>query len=148
MYTVGHSNRSLREFLEILDYCDVSIIVDVHRFPTSRKFPYFKKEVLQAELPRHAVGYVWLGKELGGYRNGGYLKYMSSMEFSRGISRLVRIIELVRRGYVAVMCVERFWFKCHRRFIADALIRHGYEVVHVVDAGREVCHKFRGVGIK
>jgi len=131
-----------------LDYYDVSVIVDVRRFPTSRKFPHFRKEVLQAELPRHAVGYIWLGEELGGYRSGGYLKYMSSREFSWGISRLVRIIELVRRGYVAVMCVERFWFKCHRRFIADALIRRGYEVIHVVDAGREVRHKFRGYGIK
>ena len=131
-----------------MDYYDVSVIVDVRRFPTSRKFPHFRKEVLQAELPRHAVGYIWLGEELGGYRSGGYLKYMSSREFSWGISRLVRIIELVRRGYVAVMCVERFWFKCHRRFIADALIRRGYEVIHVVDAGREVRHKFRGYGIK
>ena len=148
MYTIGHSSRSLREFLEILDYYDVSVIVDVRRFPTSRKFPHFRKEFLQAELPGHAVGYVWLGEELGGYRSGGYLKYMSSREFSRGLSRLVRIIELVRRGYVAVMCVERFWFKCHRRFIADALIRRGYEIIHVIDAGREVRHKFRGYGVK
>ncbi len=148
VYTVGHSNRSLKEFLNVLKYYEVAVVIDVRRFPTSRKFPHFRREVLQTELPKHAIGYVWLGKELGGYREGGYLKYMNTEEFSQGFNKLTRIIELVKRGYVAIMCMEKFWFRCHRRFIANALAGHGYEVIHIIDTGKEVKHKLRKYRIK
>jgi len=91
---------------------------------------------------------VWLGEELGGYREGGYLSYMRTEEFLRGLEKLMRIIELVRRGYVAIMCMERFWFRCHRRFIANALAERGYEVIHIIDVGKEVKHKLRKYVLK
>jgi len=143
VYTLGHSNRGLGEFLELLKYYNIVVVADVRRFPTSRLFPYFRRELLRMELPKHSVGYIWLGEKLGGYREGGYLRYMESEDFRKGIQELINIIELVRRGYVAIMCMEKYWFRCHRRFIANALVKMGYDVVHVIEVGKEFKHRYR-----
>ncbi len=148
VYTIGHSNREFSEFTELLASYDVSVVVDVRRFPTSRKFPQFKLEFLKTNLPKHGIGYVWLGDKLGGFRAGGYLNYMKSREFSEGMKELLKIVELVKKGYVAVMCMEKLWFRCHRRFIADTLVNLGYEVMHIIDAGRVAKHKLRVVNEK
>jgi uncharacterized protein (DUF488 family) len=70
IWTIGHSNRSLATFLELLNDHGIEALVDVRSFPTS-KIEHFKKEQMEKWLPKHGVEYLWFGKELGGYRHGG-----------------------------------------------------------------------------
>jgi len=75
IWTIGHSNRSINTFLELLSEHGNQVLVDVRSFPTS-KVEHFKKEKMEKWLPHHGIEYVWLGKELGGYRRGGYKRHM------------------------------------------------------------------------
>ena len=139
IYTIGHSNRSLQEFIKLLKKYNIKRIIDVRRFPTSRHVPHFKKEVLERELPKQNIEYYWLGDLLGGFRPGGYIKYMETEEFSKGLRKLLEIAG--REGRTAIMCRERLWFKCHRRFISDRLVELGYKVIHIIDDERTYEHK-------
>lgn len=140
-YTIGHSNRSLKDFISILKSYGVKAVVDVRRFPTSRKFSYFKKEVLEEELRKNGLKYLWLGESLGGFRDGGYKEYSRTKEFKLGVEKLM---EVVNKETTAILCSELLWFKCHRRFIADELTNLGYEVIHIIDERRAVVHKPKG----
>ncbi len=144
IYTVGHSNRTLDEFLRILRKYGIVLVVDVRRWPTSRRVPWFRKENLEKVLAEQGIRYVWLGELLGGYRPGGYENYMKTAEYARGIEQLVQLVNSVQDGYPAVMCRERLWFRCHRRFIADTLTELGFEVIHIIDEDRTYRHRKRG----
>ncbi|OYT28683.1 MAG: hypothetical protein B6U95_03705 [Thermofilum sp. ex4484_82] len=145
VYTIGHSNRSLKDFIEILNYYRIGVVIDIRRFPTSSKYPHFKKEVLKAELENKGISYVWLGEELGGFRSGGYRQYMKSEEYKAGIRKLSKIIiDSSKKGLkIALMCSEKLWFKCHRRHISDTLLGMGYSVVHIIDKEKTYVHKTR-----
>jgi len=153
IYTIGHSSRSIDEFIELLKRYGVELVVDVRRSPTSRRYPHFNREALRSELAKHGIGYVWLGMQLGGWRKlkreaaGGclrspgfraYVEHMKTEEFRRAASTLLR---LARKYRVAVMCSERLYFRCHRYFLSDWLLVHGAEVYHIVDAGEVRRHK-------
>lgn len=139
IFTIGHSNRSLEEFLKPLKDHQIEIIVDVRRFPTS-KFEHFKKEGLEENLNINGIEYLHL-PQLGGFR-GGYLKYTESQGFKEGLKKLM---DLATQKQVAIMCSERLWFRCHRRFIADELTRKGMKVIHLIN-GRKYEHKLRDKG--
>jgi len=132
IYSLGTSNRTPGEFLDLLRSLDVELVVDVRRFPSSR-FQHFKREELVMLLEGEGFGYIYLGQELGGYRSGGYQSYLSTGEFKRGLERLE---ELARERRVAFLCAERFPWRCHRRFIGRELEREGWQVVHVIDENR------------
>jgi len=132
VYTVGHSRRSFREFLEMLKAYGVKTLVDVRRFPKSRRVPWTESSTLKKLLEGEGITYVWLGDLLGGFRSGGYKAYMETEDYKKGLEKLVHIIDS-SSGPTAVMCKEKLWFKCHRRFIADSLTLLGYEVVHIID---------------
>jgi len=83
IWTIGTSNRGLEEFLSLLEAYQIEAIVDVRRFPTS-KHKHFKQENLEASLNRSGIDYHHV-IELGGYRKGGYKKYMETEEFERGL---------------------------------------------------------------
>ena len=140
IYTIGHSNRHLKEFVDILRAYNISAVADVRRFPTSRKFPHFSREILQSVLSILGIEYYWLGKELGGYRSGGYEKHVNSDEFLAGIDKL---LALAREKVVAIMCAESLWFRCHRRFIADYLVRNNINIIHIFDERRAYPHKLK-----
>lgn len=144
VYTIGHSNRELGEFLRLLRDYSIRMVVDVRRFPTSRRFPHFNREILAEALAREGISYVWLGDLLGGFRKGGYERYMETADFERGLARLLEV--LGREKGVAIMCRERLWFKCHRRFIADRLVERGYRVVHIIGPGKTYVHKGKARG--
>ncbi len=71
IYTIGHSNRSFEEFVKILLSYKISTVIDVRRFPTSKKYPHFERKYLENKLLEHGIKYYWLGELLGGYRDGG-----------------------------------------------------------------------------
>ncbi|MEM5828483.1 MAG: DUF488 domain-containing protein [Candidatus Aenigmatarchaeota archaeon] len=117
VFTIGHSNRKIEEFIELLKKHSVKILVDIRRFPSSRKFPWFNKDSLRDILKEYGIEYIHL-EELGGYREGGYENYMKTEEFKKGFKKL---IELINKDIVCIMCAERFYWKCHRRFIIKKL---------------------------
>lgn len=139
IFTIGHSNRSFDDFLKVLKHYKIELIIDVRRFPKSRKFPHFDKEFLESELEKHGIGYLHL-PELGGYRKHGYKAFSETEEFEKGIRRL---ISEVKSKSAAIMCAELLFWKCHRRFIADKLCERGYEVLHIFDEKRISEHRRR-----
>jgi len=132
VWTIGHSNRSIETFLELLREHNIQILVDVRSFPTS-KIEHFKREEMEGWLPEHGIDYVWLGKELGGYRRGGYRKHMKTKLFKEGIKRLLETAALEK---TCIMCMEPNPKYCHRRFIAAHLERKGVKVIHVITKGQ------------
>ena len=142
VYTVGHSNRRLEEFLDILKSYNIRVLVDVRRFPKSRKFPHFNRDILKSALEKEGIVYYWLGDLLGGFRTGGYERYMKTEEFKDGIRKIMNII--LKSPSVAIMCKEKFWFRCHRKFISNVLVKEGIEVIHIVDKEKTYTHpKYR-----
>ena len=131
--TIGHSNRSIDTFLEFLSEHEIQILVDVRSFPTS-KIEHFKREEMEKWLPEHGIEYVWLGKELGGYRRGGYKRHMRTKLFREGTKQLLEIAEAER---ACIMCMEVKPKHCHRRFISAHLERKGVKVIHIIAKGQK-----------
>ncbi len=138
VYTVGHSNRSLEAFISILKKYGIEVVIDVRRFPMSRKYPWFNREEMCKALANHGIKYIWLGDLLGGYRNGGYEKYMETDDFRVGIKKL---LDLIQKYTAAIVCCEKFWFRCHRRFISDILKGLSFNVIHIIDNDKVYTHK-------
>lgn len=153
IYTVGHSSRSLEEFLSLLRAWEIRSLVDVRTAPSSRFRPHFNRENLQGELARIGVEYFWL-KELGGFRRGGlsgspntglrspgfraYADYMLTEEFSGAIRKL---LEIAGEGRTAIMCAEALYFRCHRRLISDFLVANGVAVFHISTEYKILTHE-------
>ena len=147
VWTVGHGTRSTSELIDILRGARVQTIVDVRRFPGSRRHPQFAREALDASLQQAGISYVWRGEELGGRRSRSsaptrhpawrndafqaYADYMDSSAFRAALDALVA--DARRRVRNAVMCAETLWWRCHRRLIADALAVQGVQVIHLID---------------
>jgi uncharacterized protein (DUF488 family) len=129
IYSIGTSNRLFDEFLELLLKYYIQTVVDVRSFPTS-KFIYFGREHLEKKLPEKGIIYKYLGKELGGFRKGGYINYMKTEFFNEGIKKLE---DIGRTITTAFFCAERFPWNCHRRWIAEELIRRGWKVIHIIE---------------
>lgn len=132
IYTLGTSRRTIEEFIKILRKYDIKTVIDVRRFPTS-KFPHFKKEIFQKQLEENKINYVYLGNELGGYRKNGYENYTGTEEFKKGLEK---IVELSKKENVVIVCCEKFYWKCHRRFIAEELVKKGEKVVHIIEENK------------
>ncbi len=143
IYTVGHSTRSLDEFLALLDGHGIRTLADVRTVPKSRRHPQFVREALAESLDRAGVRYVHL-PELGGLRRPrrdspndgwrnesfrGYADYLATEEFQSGLARLLALAE---EGTVAAMCTEAVPWRCHRSLLADALLVRGVPVEHIV----------------
>ena len=133
IYTVGTSNRSLEEFLEILRHWSMGQVVDVRRFPTSSRFPWFKGENLARVLAEKGLEYIPMGKELGGYRKGGYEAYTWTESFKRALDHLER---LALQKPTVIICAEVLPWKCHRLFISRALEERGWRVIHLLNRKR------------
>lgn len=133
MWTIGHSNRSINTFLELLNEHKIQALVDVRRFPTS-KIEHFKREEMEKWLPENGIKYVWLGKDLGGYRRGGYKKYMRTNLFMKGVKRL---LEIARNKRTCIMCMEVNPRYCHRRYISARLEYKKVKVIHIIEKGQK-----------
>jgi uncharacterized protein (DUF488 family) len=146
VWTIGHSNVALERFVGLLEAHEISMIMDVRRYPGSRRHPHFSGSALATSLPREGIGYMHL-PELGGRRTAhadskntawrhpafrGYADYMETPDFSTGLERL-RGVAATQRA--AIMCAEALWWQCHRGLIADALKAAGHRVLHITAAG-------------
>lgn len=148
--TVGHSNRPLGEFLDMLRDAQVGMVIDVRSFPRSRSNPVFNTDRLPGDLAAVQIGYRHV-PDLGGRRNRqpgvdpalnalwrvqsfhNYADYALGETFGQA---LAEIVALGRTQRLALMCAEAVWWRCHRRIIADYLIASGHEVGHLMGAGR------------
>jgi uncharacterized protein (DUF488 family) len=132
IWTIGHSNRSIDTFLELLGQYRIQVLVDARSFPTS-KIEHFKREQMEKWLPEHGIEYAWLDKELGGYRRGEYKRHMRTKLFRDGIKLLLEIAKTKR---TCIMCMEVKPKYCHRRFISAHLERKGVKVMHIIGKGQ------------
>lgn len=132
IYTLGTGRRSEEDFVEILHAYGIQAFIDVRSLPRS-SVKIFTRESLEKILSREGIAYVFMGKELGGFRKGGYPAYVITDDFSRGIDML----ESVARAKISVIvCAEHFPWKCHRKWIAREMQRRGWEVDHIIDKGK------------
>jgi uncharacterized protein (DUF488 family) len=156
IYTLGHSTRTLAELLTLLKEFSIDLLADIRSFPASKRHPQFNKENLESALPENGIEYVWLGKELGGYRKKlnpasphtalrspgfrNYADYMTgASDFQAGISRLLDLAETKRLAY---MCAELLWWRCHRSLVSDYLAAcRGVEVIHILKSGKTEPHR-------
>ncbi len=149
--TIGHSNRTWRDFLEILRAHRVKRVIDVRSIPRSRHNPQFNREILPAKLRAARIGYVHLRK-LGGLRHArrdspnmgwrnasfrGFADYMQTAEFETGLHRLMKLAAQKRS---AIMCAEAVPWRCHRSLIADALTVRGIQVDDIMSMKRSQVH--------
>jgi uncharacterized protein (DUF488 family) len=144
VYTIGHSTRRLEELIGILKNFKIEVLVDIRHFPHSKHNPQFNKEVLERELIKENIEYIWLEK-LGGFRRGGYLEFTKTGEFKEGLEELIKI---VKNKLTAIMCAEILWFKCHRRFVSDELKKIGFEVFHIYNKNKIQDHSLKENKIK
>lgn len=149
-YTIGHSNRSVAEFAQMLQDAAVRLVVDVRSFPRSRSNPDYNQDDLPANLAPFGIDYLHL-PDLGGRRpandeipehlNGlwrnrsfhNYADYALGDAFGKALDALIAHGLQTR---LAMMCSEAVWWRCHRRIIADHLLLRGHAVTHLMGAGR------------
>ena len=156
LYTVGHSTRSPEELIEVLRSADIELVVDVRRFPGSRRNPHFAREAMEVWLPETSFTYDWRGEELGGrrhgapagrsrhigWRNSGFQAYADHMDSHEFQTALEQLMQDCSNAAVAVMCAETLWWNCHRRLISDAAVAlHDCEVIHLTNAKQHQPHK-------
>ena len=132
IFTFGTDRRSEEDFIEIILAYDIQSIIDVRSFPRS-SIPIFSRKNLEPLLSREHINYYFLGRQLGGFRKGGYSSYIITEAFSRGIDSLESIASVEKS---AILCAERFPWKCHRRWIAKELQQRGWNVIHIIDKGK------------
>lgn len=139
VWTIGHSTHAIERFLDLLRKHDIALLVDIRKYPTSR-WPQFKQEALRASLGGAGIEYVHVS-ELGGFRKGGYPSHLQTAEFKKGLEVLVRHATSRR---TAIMCAEAVFFRCHRRYVSNALVAAGHGVVHIYPDGRTQIHTRKG----
>jgi uncharacterized protein (DUF488 family) len=130
IYSVGHSSRSIEDFLALLAAHDLERLVDVRRFSVSRRHPQFSREAFRDSLRLAGIDYQHLGEELGGYTKTPYREYIRTETFQRGFRELERV---AAEKPTSFLCAEKLPWQCHRRFIAQELGTRGWEVIHILD---------------
>jgi uncharacterized protein (DUF488 family) len=152
-WTVGHSTRSIEDFVALLKHYQLDGVIDVRRHPGSRRLPQFGSEALREQLAEAGLDYLWL-EALGGRRraaknspNGawrnasfrGYADYLDDPAFEQGLQQA---LEFSRGRRCTLMCAEVLWWRCHRSLIADVLKLRGFEVLHIRDENHLDSHPF------
>jgi uncharacterized protein (DUF488 family) len=152
IYTIGHSTRSIEDFIGLLKSYEIDLLIDVRTIPKSRHNPQFNKKTLERILKESHIHYQHLTK-LGGLRHTtknsintgwhnlsfrGFADYMHTPSFWQGIEAL----EVLGKKYKSViMCAEAVPWRCHRSLIADALTLYKWKVFHIISKKSANVHK-------
>lgn len=152
LWTIGHSTRTIVEFVELLQAHGIRQIVDVRTIPRSRHNPQFNEQTIAASLQPAGVDYVRLA-DLGGLRHTtpdsknlgwhnrsfrGFADYMATPEFANGLNALEKI---ARKKKTAIMCAEAVPWRCHRSLIADALTKQQWDVFDIMSSKTAAQHR-------
>lgn len=153
IWTIGHSTRTIDQFIAMLKSFQIEQVVDIRSFPGSRRFPHFNKEVLAVFLEKNHIAYTHLVK-LGGRRKPlanshntgwrvdafrGYADYMETEEFNDAIKQFETLGAQKRTAY---MCSEAVWWSCHRSLVSDYLKFKGWLVSHIMDVDKAEEHPY------
>ncbi len=153
IWTIGHSTRSIEEFVTALKSFEITSLIDVRSFPGSRRYPHFNQENLAKSLAEEGIEYTHL-LALGGRRRArpdslnivwrnegfrGYADYMETPEFRAGIDELLKHAAAAR---TAIMCSEAVWWRCHRSLISDYLKVMEVDVIHILSERKSEPHPF------
>lgn len=162
IFTIGHSTRSLELFLSLLRESGVDYLIDVRRFPHSRRQPQFNVETLPGELTKLGIGYQHM-PDLGGrrpkradgkpsphtlWREDGFRNYADYAETPEFHLALDALIKLAKTKHPAIMCAEALWWQCHRRIITDYLLAAGIKVEHILGDKIEKAHMTEGARVQ
>jgi uncharacterized protein (DUF488 family) len=144
IWTIGHSTRTIDEFLGLLEAHSIQQVVDVRTVPRSGRHPHFNSDSLARSLQESGRAYQH-HPDLGGLRKPsphssnlgwkhesfrGYADYMQTARFRDALAAL----EGLAGSPTAIMCAEAVWWRCHRQLIADALVAGGHRVLHILGA--------------
>ncbi|HMM80372.1 MAG TPA: DUF488 domain-containing protein [Pyrinomonadaceae bacterium] len=153
IWTIGHSTRTIEEFVTLLTSNNIELLVDIRRHSGSRKFPQFNPEALAASFTAAGIEYRQIEK-LGGRRKAasdshntvwrnlsfrGYADYMETVDFAEGIDTL---LALAAKQRTAIMCAEAVWWRCHRALVSDILKAKGIRVLHILSETSVKEHPF------
>ena len=156
IYTVGHSTRSIEEFIEILKTYNITLLVDIRAVPRSRHNPQFNKESLLNTLKNYGIKYLPL-PDIGGLRHPkkdsinlalvtssfrGYADFMQTKEFTEN---LIKLIVLAKENCLALMCAEALPGRCHRNLISDMLFVRHIRVLHIINKDNTLTHQLNEV---
>lgn len=154
--TIGHSTRTLEEFVQLLEVFGITLVVDVRTIPRSRHNPQFNKETLPNSLKHYGVRYIHM-PEIGGLRHPkhqsvntawknsgfrGYADYMQTQEF---MDSLLKIVALARENRLALMCAEALPWRCHRNLLSDALVVRHIKVEHIISKDSVFNHELNSL---
>ena len=154
IWAIGHSTRTIDEFISLLEENEIKLLGDVRAWPGSKRYPQFNKDSLAESLGAHGIRYEHF-LELGGKRKSkpdsrntawrnvsfrGYADYMETEQFQKGIERLLDVAG--EAGPTAIMCAEAVWWRCHRSLIADYLKARRVEVLHILGANKVEPHPY------
>jgi uncharacterized protein (DUF488 family) len=155
IFSIGHSSQPLDRFLDLLAQHRIEALVDIRRFPGSRKYPHWNHENLAASLQEAGIDYHWI-EALGGRRRSkkpasaspnqglrnesfrSYADYMLTEEFRQAIGEL---LEIAAHKRTTVMCAEAVYWRCHRRLVSDYLLANNVTVQHIFPNGEVRPHK-------
>jgi len=143
VFTVGHSNHPIGDFIDLLSAHKIEALADVRSFPGSRRHPQFNQAALSQALNAAGISYHHM-VSLGGKRESAtpagtqknrpfssYIDYSKTEQFQLSLKEL-EVMTSGRR--VAIMCAEALWTNCHRSIIAEEMTRHGFIVTHIMPA--------------
>jgi uncharacterized protein (DUF488 family) len=151
IHTVGHSTRTVGVLIELLKAHDIEMVVDVRRWPASRRLPHFNRESLTTELKTAGIDYLWRG-DLGGFRKpapdspntawrvGAFRAYADFMLTPEFPTIMTEVGELAATRRITFLCAEAVPWRCHRQLLADAFLAREWEVRHIMDNG---CHEHK-----
>jgi|SRR5690625_283186 len=152
-FTIGHSTRTIDEFIQILKAFDIKTLVDVRSLPGSNKFPHFNQAALDKSLSENGIKYTY-AKDLGGrrkpnkdsqntiWKNKSFRAYADYMETEAFKTALKDLKKISKENATAMMCAEAVWWRCHRSMIADALKAEGWKVFHIMDQKKAMEHPY------
>jgi uncharacterized protein (DUF488 family) len=153
IWTIGHSTRTFDEFASMLTAFQIHHVIDIRRFPGSKRFPQYNKELLGPALSKLGIQYTHM-EALGGRRNPrpdspntawrvkgfrGYADYMETDEFKAAFTKLEK---LAIQDRCVIMCTEAVWWSCHRSLVSDYLKVNGWKVLHIMTKEKAQEHPY------
>ncbi len=153
IWTIGHSTRPFEDFISLLTAFQINHVINIRRYPGSKRFPHYNKEILTSSLEKKGFKYTHL-EALGGRRNPmpdsvntawrvkgfrGYADYMQTSSFKNSILQLEKI---ALAELSVFMCTEAVWWSCHRSLVSDYLKVNGWTVMHIMGKDKTQEHPF------
>ncbi|MCG2462542.1 DUF488 domain-containing protein [Flavobacteriaceae bacterium F89] len=155
IWTIGHSTRTIEQFIGMLKYFSISLLIDIRRFPGSRKHPHFNRDNLQVSLRENEIDYMHF-EALGGrrkispdstntaWRNPSFKAYADYMETTIFKNSIAELEKVASQQHTAYMCSEAVWWRCHRSLVSDVLKARGWKVMHIMGPKKSDDHPYTG----